>query len=195
MIIQKKLTEKTNSITKEDASNNFATYLLDNLNYKIIKCYDVFIDLNFLVLLKNLGFISGAITVLINVICLLVFSFKALDQIRIKIYKSLPKYNESAIHFTKNEPAPRRKNQKKKPKSVENQKSNTSKSKTIIIQNNIILSKKHLKPQLRKGSHDNFLTKQMEIKKNNCEIIDNIDYNNLPYAEALDKDQRNFFLY
>ena len=104
----------------------------------------------------------------------MVFSFKTLKQIRINIYKSLPKYNESAKYFPKNEPAPKGKKQKSTLKSKNNQSSNSEKNKTIILQDNINIQNKNLQPSLGKETRETNSNIQLEKKETDSEIFEEL---------------------
>jgi hypothetical protein len=87
--------EINNNKTKLDASDdNFLVYLLDSLNYKIFRCYKIMPKLKFKILLKNTGFFFGIGFSILNIICCFIFSYHYLPQLRIQIYKLLPRNND-----------------------------------------------------------------------------------------------------
>ena len=197
------------SFIKVNASDNFFIYLLDNFNYQIFKCYHILLKLDFNNLLKNIGFIFGVLTFFINLICLFVFSCCSLSQLRLQIYKSLPDKKNLMVALSKSETKFGREENKKRKTTIQKKSGNSvnnnifsrnfSNRKTVKLRTNLMTGKQSSHSFIRKESAGLPLKKRSEniILKN----VDNnkkskkaeIDYNFLPYKEALNKDKRNFF--
>ena len=80
---------------KLNATNDFSTYLLDSLNYKIIKCYKIIFESNIKDLVKNIDFLFGVGINLFNIFAFFIFSCGYLPKIRIQIFKII--YNKIYI--------------------------------------------------------------------------------------------------
>ena len=131
--------EINNNKTKLDArDDNFLVYLLDSLNYKIFRCYKILTKLKFKVLLKNTGFFFGIGFSLLNIICCFIFSYHYLPQLRIQIYKLLPRNND-LLKGKKNEIKAKR---NKGSKNEKYSKNNLSRNSKIKIKNEKTNSKK-----------------------------------------------------
>ena len=201
---------------KVNAKDNFFIYLIDNFNYKIFKCYEILFRLNFNELLLNIGFIFSVAVFIINLICIIIFYFSALDKLRIQVYKSLPEstqfdkieYNHRYTARSTNKLVTRRKTVKKTTiyKNLKKdyinsninekqKKFNSTRSRTIIIKKKRIsmsYSRKESDEPIYPKSEKSLKEKiKIENKSNND--TDN-DYNYLPFTEALRKDHRNFFI-
>ena len=197
---------------KVNATDNFFIYLLDNLNYKIFKCYKIILKLNYNNLVTNIGFIFCFATLIFDLLCLLIFSCYSLTKIRLKVIRLFPE--EKKVEGNNNSLIPKssqisKKNIKRRTinnNTLRNSKSNNSisfainrnsiKLKTTKYDNNSKTRRQSvLKPYTRKGSDtplysiNNKNKKKLKDKK----IIE-IEYNYLPYTEALKKDHRNIFI-
>ena len=81
---------------KEDYGN-FFSYLLDGLNYKIIKCFNLISDIkNYY---YNIGFYISSIFIVFNFISLIIFYILSIKKLRILFYKDIPE--ESGLEFSK----------------------------------------------------------------------------------------------
>ena len=84
--------EKINETAEEDDfmedDSNVKNYILDNINYKIIKCY--YLLLNFNNLKRNPAFYVIIIIFGIVVFCCVKFAFFGIQKIRIAMYAELP---------------------------------------------------------------------------------------------------------
>ena len=106
---------------EEKDDGNFITYFIDKVNYKIFKCYILF--LNFYNLNKNIAFYAISITLVITLSLSVFFLTFGLQKIRIEIYKELPspqKVKEMILEELK-----KQKNKK------DNKKANPNKKKSI----------------------------------------------------------------
>ena len=182
---------------KGEAKNNFLVYLLDNFNYKVFKCYHVFLDLNYQELFQNIGFIFGVIAFIINFIFLLIFSFYTLSRIRIELFKNFR--NEKNLKEIKNKiengnindkTQRKRKEKKRKSKKISSSRNNIN---NFIFNGNITNSVILIKA--------NTITKSIQNKDSNAFIkgeykkkLEEDEINYLPYTEALKNDYRNIFL-
>ena len=201
--------EITDNQTKiNDDDDNFLTYLLDSLNYKIFGCYKIILSLHFKDLVTNAGFYFGAIIILFKIISCFIFSYYFLKQIRLQIYKSIPN-NKNLLKRLE------RKTKTNIPNKYilsENEKINDMEIKETLsndkIDSAVVLMRrkrkgtkrktsKRYKRNLRenniKNSNEDLNTQQKYEVITNVEQIEEKDYNNLPYTQALNLDKRNFF--
>jgi len=79
-----------NEIQEYNQNDNFITYLLDMINYKIFVCPNIIAKSNINDYLYNIGFILCLIVILFNIICSFIFYLYFLTRLRIKIYKYCP---------------------------------------------------------------------------------------------------------
>jgi len=193
----------TTNFIKVEADDNFFTYLADNLNYRIFKCYHILLNLHYNNLFNNIGFYIGFFAFVINLFCILVFSFCTLNLIRLEIYKSIPNRNKLKEALNNNKPKKniRRSNKNKKGKNKLNKNrviKNLDKNKNINIikQNN---NKSQNNSLMTKSTVKSWIKKEFDVDSENSEnfldeegIIKDIEYNVLPYTVALRKDRRNF---
>ena len=132
----------------KESEGNFFDYILDNFNYKIFKCFNLFF--NYKNLIKNPAFyiiISIFITVMT---CSLVFIFSGLSKIRIFMFKQLPtepKIRNEIIQHLK-------------------------KIKEINKKNKINISNKNNPPKKQKSNDDN-KENIYKKKKNKNKLINN----------------------
>jgi len=165
-----------------EEETNFWNYILDNINYKIFKCYDLF--LSFDNLKENIGFyfsIAIFITITLNNF---IFYFCGIPRIIRLMYKSIPKEDK-----VKNE--------------MEKQllKYRKRKSKKIFIKNkskpkqNLVLKTKTSTSSINMLSRGEIVifSQSKEFINNNKEINEIEDINELPFSLALIKDKRNAF--
>ena len=102
-------------ITKE----NFFNYIDDNINYRIFKCFDLFIGYNYKKI--NIGFYLGILILLIFSINIIFFATKAIQSLRLEILQNINYIKNNFFH---------RKNTNKKTTAKYN-KSNPSKKNKI----------------------------------------------------------------
>ena len=162
---------------------NFWNYILDNINYKIFKCYDLF--LSFDNLKENIGFyfsIAIFITITLNN---LIFYFCGIPKIIRLMYKSIPK-EENVKNEIKKQLSKFRKQKMKKKIFTKNK----SRSKPIILLKTI--SSLSSINQINRGEVVIFSQNKYSLN-NNREINENEDINELPFSLALIKDKRNAF--
>ena len=79
---------KQNSEINEEDDGNFISYFLDNINYKIFKCYNLL--LNFNNLINNYAFYLIAAIFLSSIIIYLLFYFCTIPKIKIYIMREMP---------------------------------------------------------------------------------------------------------
>lgn len=71
--------------------DNFFSYILDDLNYKIIKCFNLISNIkNFY---YNIGFYISSCFIIFNFISLIIFYMLSIKKLRILFYKDIPKEN------------------------------------------------------------------------------------------------------
>ena len=161
---------------------NFWNYILDNINYKIFKCYDLF--LSFDNLKENIGFYFSIVIFIAIILNNLIFYLYGISKILRLMYKSIPK-EENIKNEIKKELSKYRKRKGKKilAKIKSNSKQNLElKTKTSSSSIN----------RLSKGEILVF-TLNKDFINNNKEINDIEDINELPFSLALIKDKRNFY--
>lgn len=82
---------KNNNFENKEDNEDFISYLLDDLNYKIIKCFNLISDIkNFY---YNIGFYISSSFIIFNFIALLIFYMLSIKKLRILFYKDIPKEN------------------------------------------------------------------------------------------------------
>ena len=190
------------NLSNSKNSDNLFCYLLDNINYKIFKCYKELFASDINDLIKNFGIILGIIFIIINCICLSIFYLRFLPQIRIQIFKTIQnnkikrqRKNENKIHFNicnkkNNDKYLRAKNKSKY--IIESQNKNKQEIKLIKFKN-------HKKINSNKSSNCEHFKSKSYIKhlnnqKKDYSIYDEEmeeEYNNLPFTKALMLDKRN----
>ena len=193
-----------NNTEKFNATENFITYLLDNVNYQIFKCYKILFKTDIKNLISNVGFFLGIGVILFTIVSFFIFFFVFLPKIRIQIFKLVP----NKRNFTK-KPSTMRSTKKRK-KTKKKKKTN----KTVFINSNSdipIQLKKNLtrkgkleiylpdsnshpvKRKFQKESEENINTnyKAENNKTENNNKIEEKEYNFLPYTQALRLDKRN----
>jgi hypothetical protein len=131
-----------------------------------------------------------------------------LKKLRLEIFKSLPERNKLMNSLRKNEPTKKKQGNNKRNSFIPKISINTSK--TIIVNNNSTNKRKAMKSKtsLITSNHTKkFLKRKKSVEyslfarngKNlgnkiyNKNISGDIEYNFLPYTEALNKDNGNFF--
>ena len=84
--------DKTNKseayIFVEETSEKVIDYILDNINYKIFKCYHLILSLDNLI--KNPAFYIIIVIFIVTTTCTFVFLYAGISNIRINMYKELP---------------------------------------------------------------------------------------------------------
>jgi hypothetical protein len=191
-------------VDEEDA--NIIDYLLDNLNYKIFKCVNLF---NIDNLIANPAFYGSLAIGIAVIISSITFIISGIPNIRISMYKKIPTeikvkklilehekmLNKNNNDIRLNEPAPPKKRKAKviteqppeynsfstqTPKNNKKSKKKGRKSNFINTESNVI--------QLRYDKFNKELNKQ-EVSNND----ETNDFNKLPYSKALREDKRNIF--
>ena len=150
---------------KED-DGNFISYLLDNINYKIFKCYKLL--LSFENIKANFSFYT-ILSVFVAILILdFIFYFHSIKKLKILMYKESPINNKiitETKQFLQNENVKSSLNPTKK---CGNKKREENKNSTLNIDNN----------------NSNELKKDSKEKE---------DLNELPYGSAIKNDKRNIF--
>ena len=197
--------EINESQTKIYATENFINYLLDNLNYKIFGCYKILNQIKIRDLLNNIGFYFGIGFILFNTICCLIFSLYYLAQIRIQIYKLIPKQKDLLKKLESNDKTQKLSLFNKSVKGNSNKRiiniNNTPKSHSkVLFTNNINNITSNIKSKFNKiketkvkNSEIKIFNSQKELEYDSFKTIEERDYNFLPYSQALKIDKRNFF--
>ena len=181
--------KNSNIIITED---NFFKYIDDNINYRIFKCFNLFIGYKFMTI--NIGFYLGIIILFIFSFNIFYFSTKAIQLLRLKLIQNI-KYIKNNFYF-------KNKNVIKKTKSLYNKsnKSNPSKKpKVRKRKNKIKISKVNydiysgLKKAINNNSNSNVgpnkitinnirkKSRKKNVKKrkfNSSEIMINVSYSN-----------------
>ena len=91
---------KTNINTKEEVEENFISYILDMINYKIIKCYMLLTNLNNYY--YNYGFYLGTGLYFIILLLFIVYLFWGITSIKIKYLRNEPKKEEIQLGISNN---------------------------------------------------------------------------------------------
>ena len=212
--------ENSEDFLNEEDNGNYFSYFVDNINYKILKCYKLFNLEN----LKNsfAFFVLCGVFGIILFLCIL-FLFFGLSNIRIQMHKNMPtdqKIRELIIaELKKRKEVNKRLNLSKKNVKfkeglvINKNKNNEIKNTKLIKNKNIIKSncssrnitellkkKKVSKKEIRFitiNSENNFKNKiQITESRRKLEQIkkDNSeDYNIMPYTQALRSDKRSIF--
>ena len=186
---------------EEEEESNFIDYILDNINYKIFKCYRLF---NIDNLISNPAFYGVLAISLIVMIFTLSFMITGIPNLRIRMYKDLP----TDLKLRK-----LIKEQKKKMKNINNKstesappknrklKSKYQKADIISYSTQPSKNKKKEKIKAKKGNFINTEENLIETKfeKTNKEeekqINDEkIEYNKFPYTRAVREDKRSPFV-
>ena len=170
--------EDNNFLLEEQA--NFWNYILDNINYKIFKCYNLFLSLDNLK--ENIGFYFSIIIFISITLNILIFYFCGIPKIIRLMYKAIPK-EENLKNEIKKQLSKYRKSKNTK---------NKSKSKPILLLKTKSTSTSSSINRLSRGEIKVFSQNKYSIN-NNIEISENEDINELPFSLALIKDKRNVF--
>ena len=140
--------------------DNFFSYLLDKINYKIFKCHKIVRYLNIKDLLKNIGFILGNSFIMFNLICIFVFYCSFLSRIRIKIFKLIPKNKKVENTIKNNE------NKNNSTNNIFNRKQNNKKLSMKMSLNKKRKSKNINKINLPNKKEQKFKYELKKIKRN-----------------------------
>ena len=73
---------------EEEDDGNFITYFIDKINYKLFKCYELF--LNFNNLINNVAFYTILSIFVLAILLSFTFLFCGIQNIRITMYKEIP---------------------------------------------------------------------------------------------------------
>ena len=189
--------DEENDFLNED-DDNFISYLLDKVNYKIFKCYKVINSLDNLI--TNLAFYIILLVFFAITILNLIFFFYSLPKLIKIMYSDAPTpnkvRNEIMIELKRlrnlEENAPLNP-RKKKSKPI---KSHKKIKKKIIIRN--LMSNNDTKNSIKKKFITNNPSSEESRLKSRKQSIDSEkikkeDLNDLPYTLALNYDKRNFF--
>jgi len=204
--------EDNNFIIEEDG--NFFDYLLDNINYKIFKCYKLVFNIQNLI--TNISFYIMILSLLTIIIINIKFYFCDLSKIKILSVKNSIIDNNILTSLPKEKIRTNKKSKKKllEPKKKKNNKftkkdykKKTNKTNTDIkcIKNIYHFSQINISGAnilLKNDNNTKNFPKKKSIKiKFNANIINNEniedkeeDFNDLPFILAKNKDKRNIFV-
>ena len=200
----------------EVVKTNFFIYIADMINYKITTCYQKFFDLNNYS--YNLGLYIGAFLFFLFIIIYVIYCCKGKRSIRKQYFDNEPNMNEikqielnfnkinllknshkkirngfsSSItinNYIKKQSNPLKKNKKSKGASKKKKKTRNN----YLKKNGEILT---LSPKIINSSNSNIVLKNFVSFNKNIEktTSDNkINYDELYFYEAIEKDKRNFF--
>ena len=208
-----------NYFSEEEDDGNIVNYILDNLNYKIFKCYHLLSSLEHII--KNPAFYVILAIFITVITCSMIFIFNGILNIRISMFKEIPndlkirkltiehyqklKENKNNISSPPKKPKKevdikQKKKNNKMSKFNPDHKSNLNKIQKVEL-------KKMQKPNKRKGAkkdnfvayslstHDNFMedikSKDETIDINIKSNDDSIEYNKLPFTQAVREDKRS----
>ena len=176
--------EDNNFLLEEKA--NFWNYILDNINYKIFKCYNLFLSLDNIK--ENFGFYISIIIFISITLNILIFYFCGIPKIIRLMNKTIPKEENLKNEIKKQ--LSKYKKRKRKSKNIFTRNKSKSKSKTMKL----------LKTKSKSSSINRLSSRKVTIFSqnkcsinNNREISENEDINELPFSLALIKDKRNAF--
>ena len=197
----------------EEDDDNFLSYFLDNINYKIFKCYKLLSTFNNL---KN-NFVFDVILVVFIIILILnlVFCFSSLptlkksmldemptdESIKKEVIKELKRIRKS-LNSNQNNPIkknPKIKTKKNKNK-IEQVNTEVKNGKKPYYTTKNLIKKRAFKG--KKKSNNSFSSpitevffpkKTIELVEENIIIFNIEDFNELTYAQALKTDKRNIF--
>ena len=156
---------------EEENNGNFFTYFIDKINYKIFKCYELFLDFNNLN--TSISFYTILAIFIIIIILSIIFLDCGLQNIRISMYEDLPTPEKVKELFEQE-----LKNRKKRKDSI---KFNPSKKKnntffkeytTKKIRKNIKSSKTCININSKKHNSTKITRKKMKNKTSKKDIVD-----------------------
>ena len=201
-----------------ESDENFFTYFLDYINYKIFKCYKLFFDFNNLK--ECYPFYILIITFMFIQVFNCIYLFYSLKRLKIELGKEM--LSNKRIILDKISKLNKRSNNKivklnkkknkgtiiyKNKKSISNNVKNLSKSEKntyiFLLNNNTIINNgtsdiEHLfmKPmKKKKESFDNIINEERDSdKKESNNKNDKENINELPYSKAIQVDKRNIFI-
>ena len=205
-----------NTKGKLEADEDFFIYVKDNINYKIFQCYHILLNLDFIHLVNNFGFLFGLAVISFFIVCFFIFFFVFLPRIRIQIFKLIPnkdkltkklierrkktintmKYIKRDSHLTRNMTNVKRKITIKNTKKIVMISLNKN-GKSQIISEKTKNTIKYSAPIKRKSQvseeilFHNKNENEDNLNSNKGKKIDDIDLNFLPYTMALRLDKRD----
>ena len=173
--------EEKKSEEKEDASEDFSSYILGQLNYKIFECYRILRTTEKVDIIKNLGFFLGSIVLLTNTIGVFVFINFYLHIIRIKIYQSRPNISNLKVKAKEHTKSHTFHNPNKKEDNIY---STRKKRKSLKDSNDAIIQTSYtMNDGQTEGHKGHSKTKKKEFT----------NLKDLTFKEAKSLDKRNFF--
>ena len=111
---------KNNIFLEEEDNGNFFSYLLDNINYKLFKCYNLlFISSN---IEKNIIFYIIILIYFYIIIINIIFLIIKIPKLRIYLHKQIQIIRKSKVNMYKNKLSNPTKVKKKKKKKISNNK-------------------------------------------------------------------------
>ena len=201
--INKNFTKINVDFPKEAENGNFFIYFLENINYKILKCYNLLTS--FKNLKNNYALFSGILIILFIIFINIIFWVYGISKIRKIMIKQIPTfqrvYNDYVrevkrlrSHSSKSlliPPKKIKKNRNKKTKkNYSHNKTDNFKWKTDIIlsyKNIELIDSSKFNIDLNKKIQKTKTMKNYDIEQGNYSL------NQLPYSQAIRKDKRNIF--
>ena len=180
------------------------------MNYEIFTCYNILFEINIKDLISNFAFFFGASVLLFNIISCFIFFCYFLPQMRIQIYKLLPK--KTCISKEKQKKDETKRNLKKSKTRRLNKKANMiiKRNKRIsktnyyekrkeTKKNDLIRFNQKIKNEVYIKNHNLKTKKKIETDNNNNnnnkdKNMEEKDFNYMAYTKALRLDKRNIFL-
>ena len=190
--------EKTDDINddlSEEYEDNFVSYLLDKINYKIFICYKLItlfgnlkrnyafysiIGIFFFIIILNLAFYCCTLSDIKN---LMLEKSPTFESVKLEIIQQINKKKKRQIGINSKINPPKKKKKKKKGLKIKKIKIQKIK-KNVYIKNNIYIKNPSHKRLIYIGK-----SKKKESDSDSCDD----EINNLPYTKALIKDKRNIF--
>ena len=159
-----------NNISKIEDEENFITYLLDNINYKIFECYKLLKDFNNIKQSYTFyALLFFFFVIILNNIVVLIYSFSNIRKIMYKHFPSKKENHIDKINSHKNT----------KIKRTQNKQNTTAKNININISS---------------ISNDKIIiSSYLEMNESKKELNKKEDFDELPFTQAIVKDKRSFF--
>ena len=175
--------KEEDNFLKEENNDNFFSYLLDKINYKIFKCYKLFI---FDKMKKSYVFYATLFLLIIIALNIFIFYIFVIPKLRLLMYKQIPsliKLKEDIIKEHNRQKNLYRDN------IISKKKKKKGKKRKIIFRRINSIDKVFISS----NSKIEMNSSSIQVKKLNDDINIKEDINELPFTQALKKDKRHFF--
>ena len=175
--------KEEDNFLKEENNDNFFSYLLDKINYKIFKCYKLFI---FDKMKKSYVFYATLFLLIIIALNIFIFYIFVIPKLRQLMYKQIPsliKLKEDIIKEHNRQKNLYRDN------IIRKKKKKKGKKRKIIFQRINSIDKVFISS----NSKIEMNSSSIQVKKLNDDINIKEDINELPFTQAIKKDKRHFF--